>query len=126
MLVCNDVRKSLEFYTNHLGFEKVNYEESIGLTGFASLELGSIKLMLCSPSYYDAPQQQGDKPLTDSLYYYYVSDVQSLKDRLERAGVFSTDIKVRFYGLKEVETRDPDGRILIFGEETDEPPDPED
>jgi uncharacterized glyoxalase superfamily protein PhnB len=36
-----------------------------------------------------------------------------------------SDLRVTFYGMKEFEVRDPDGHILWFGQETDEPPTPE-
>ena len=125
MLVCNDVRRSLEFYTQQLGFQTVAFDKSIGTSGFATIEMGQIRLMLTSPSYYKAPKAQPNEPLTDTIYYFYTEDVVELKRTLTANGVPSTDFKVRFYGLKEIEVIDPDGRILIFGQDTDEPPTPE-
>ena len=125
MLVCNDVKQSYDFYTNMLGFEGVDFDPSIGLTGFATIEFGSIRLMLTSPSYYQAPSAQDGKPLTDTIYYYYTDDVIGLKRQFDDRGIETSDLKVRFYGLKELEIQDPDGRLLIFGEDTDEPPTPE-
>jgi len=125
MLVCNDVGESARFYSEVLGFEILSFDNSIGNSGFASLKLDSIHLMLCSPSYYDAPQAKNGKPLTDTVFYYYTDDVVHLKQQIDAKGVQCTDFKVRFYGLKEIEIQDPDGRILIIGQETNEPPTPE-
>ena len=36
-----------------------------------------------------------------------------------------SDLAVRFYGMKEFELLDPDGHVLVFGQETDEPVTPE-
>ncbi len=36
-----------------------------------------------------------------------------------------SELRVTFYGMKEFEVRDPDGHILWFGQETDDPPTPE-
>ena len=125
MMVCNDVAKTRDFFVRDLGFDLVNFDPSIGRTGFASVESGKSRVMLCSPSYYAAPKRSGAKPLTDTLYYFYIEDLLKLYKDLKNKGIKVSDPAVRFYGLKEVEVLDPDGRILIFGQETDEPPTPE-
>ena len=125
MLVCNDVAVSVEFYTDKLGFKLVQFDRHIGTSGFATIEHGQIRFMLTSPSYYEAPKAKAGQPLTDTVYYFYTDDVVGLKERLTEKGVTSTDFKVRFYGLKEIEIQDPDGRLLIIGQDTDEPPTPE-
>lgn len=125
MLICNNVEESIAFYTANLGFEVVNYDKEIGTSGFATIENGSIRLMMASPSFYEAPKGKIGKPLTDTIQYFYTDDVVALKHRLDENGISSTDFKVRFYGLKEIEIQDPDGRLLIIGQDTDEPPTPE-
>lgn len=125
MLICNNVEDSIAFYTKNLGFEVVNYDREIGTSGFATIENGTIRFMMASPSFYKAPKGKVGDPLTDTIQYFYTDDVVALKQRLENNGVPSTDFKVRFYGLKEIEIQDPDGRLLIIGQDTDEPPTPE-
>lgn len=125
MLICNDVQKSIQFYVDVLGFRVTGRMDDVGNTGWASLDNGTISLMLASPSYYSAPQQQGSEPLTDTLHYFYTDDVVSLKYLIETKGVQVSNCVVRFYGMKEIEVQDPDGRLLIFGQDTDEPPTPE-
>lgn len=82
--------------------------------------------MLTSASYLKAPQQNADGTLdSDVIHYFHCEDVVGIRAHLERAGISVSDFYVRFYGKKEIEFPDPDGRLLIFGEDTDEDPTPE-
>jgi uncharacterized glyoxalase superfamily protein PhnB len=56
------------------------------------------------------------------IYYFYLEDVVALHGEIRRKGFRASDLRVTFYGMKEFELRDPDGHILWFGQETDEPP----
>lgn len=82
--------------------------------------------MLTSASYLKAPQKNADGTLdSDVIHYFHCEDVVGIRTHLENAGVSVSDFYVRFYGKKEIEFPDPDGRLLIFGEDTDEDPTPE-
>ena len=63
MLICNNVEESIAFYTANLGFEVVNYDKEIGTSGFATIENGSIRLMMASPSFYEAPKGKNRKTI---------------------------------------------------------------
>jgi uncharacterized glyoxalase superfamily protein PhnB len=52
-------------------------------------------------------------------------DVVALHAEAKGKAFQVSDLRVTFYGMKEFEVRDPDGHILWFGQETDEPPTPE-
>ena len=126
MLICNDVQKSLAFYRDLLGFEVVDRMDDVGLTGWASLDRGSNKLMLSSPSYIKAPKTKADGSLdSDVVHYFHCQDVIGIRQHLISGGIDVSEFFVRFYGKKEIELLDPDGRTLIFGEDTDEEPTPE-
>lgn len=58
-------------------------------------------------------------------YYFYPENVVALHAAVKEKGYAVTDLKVRFYGLKEFEMLDPDGHLLLFGQDTDEPMTPE-
>lgn len=125
ILVCNDVSSSLAFYVDKLGFELINFDQSLGRSGFASIRLGKLQFMLTSASYYAPPKRTGSDPLTDTIYYFYTDDIGALRDRFIAKDIECGEFAIRFYRMKEFEVQDPDGRILIFGQETDEPPTPE-
>ena len=126
MLVCRDVQGSIDFYVTKLGFEVIDRMDDVGLTGWASLKRGSCRIMLTSASYYKQPEPKPDGSLdSDVIHYFHCRDVVGLRQHLMDCGVEVSEFFVRFYGKKEIELLDPDGRTLIFGEDTDEVPTPE-
>ena len=54
MLICDDVRESIKFYTEVLGFHVTNRMDDVGQRGWASLNHGAIQLMLARP--HQAPE----------------------------------------------------------------------
>lgn len=126
MLLCRDVQKSIEFYRDLLGFEVVDRMDDVGRTGWASLTRGANRVMLSSPSYLPIPEPNADGKLdSDVVHYFHCEDVVGIREHLVNADVDVSPFFVRFYQKKEIEFFDPDGRMLIFGEDTDEPPTPE-
>ena len=126
MLVCNDVQESIRFYCDVLGFKVVDRMDDVGLTGWATLMVGANRIMLTSATYLSPPKQDDDGNInSDVVHYFHCRDVVGIRNHLVAAGVEVSDFFVRFYGKKEIEFLDPDGRTLIMGEDTDEPPTPE-
>jgi len=120
MLICSDVQKSIAFYRDVLDFEVVDRMDDVGRSGWASLRNGRAQLMLASPTYVPlAPRIAGRHP--QSVYYFYPEDVVALHASVRAKGWDATDLAVRFYGMKEFEVVDPDGHVLVFGGDTDEP-----
>lgn len=126
MLLCNDTQKSIRFYRDILGFEVIDRMDDVGNTGWASLQRGPNRIMLASPSYLKSPGTKADGSLdSDVLHYFHCDDVVGIRAHLVASGIDVSNLFVRFYGKKEIEFRDPDGRVLIFGEDTTEEPTPE-
>ncbi|MCY4129706.1 MAG: VOC family protein [Gammaproteobacteria bacterium] len=126
MLVCSDVQASIRFYRDILEFDVADRMDDVGLTGWASLTRGRNRIMLTSASYLKAPEKNADGSLdSDVIHYFHCEDVVGIRTYLVNAGVPVSNFYVRFYGKKEIEFSDPDGRLLIFGEDTDEEPTPE-
>ncbi|MXW53988.1 MAG: hypothetical protein F4X44_13505 [Gammaproteobacteria bacterium] len=124
MMICKDVQATIEFYREILGFEVRDRMDNVGTSGWASLERGPVRLMLASPSYIPAPKpMQGQ--LSEVLFYFYTDDVVGLRDHIVQRDYPVGDFAVRFYQMKEIELTDPEGHVLIFGQDTDEPPTPE-
>lgn len=124
MMICKDVQATIKFYQDILGFEISERMDDVGTSGWASLERGTVRLMLASPSYIPAPKPvQGQ--LSEVLFYFYTEDVVELRKHIVQQGYPVGDFAVRFYQMKEIELTDPEGHVLIFGQDTDEPPTPE-
>src|SRR4029450_3244624 len=108
MLHVADVERSLAFYRDHLGFSVVSPEGGAG--GLAG---GPIR-------------RPGDPGAGwPVMFYFYPDDVESLHLALGSRGVEVGELCVTFYRMKEFSCLDPDGHMLTFGQETDEPPTPE-
>ena len=124
ILICEDVQKSIDFYCRILDFEVADRMDDVGKTGWASLRNGRVQLMLGSPTYLPEPKKTDGK-YPQSVYYFYPEDVVALRDSIIAKGGEVSELQVRFYGMKEFEMLDPDGHMLLFGQDTGEAPTPE-
>ena len=116
MLMCAAVQAPVRFYCDVLGFEVVDRMDDVGATGFASLRNGATQIMLASPTYIPrAPTVEGRYP--QSAYYFYVEDADALRQAVVDAGWPATECVDRFYGLREFEVVDPEGHVLLFGQD---------
>ncbi len=127
LLMCEDVPGQIRFYTEVLGFTVMDRMDDLGASGFASLQSGGAQIMLASPTYVPkAPRVEDRYP--QSAYYVYVSDADGLRSRVADAGWPATECVNRFYGLREFEVVDPEGHVLLFGQNIEVPdthPEPE-
>lgn len=119
MLLCADVQASIRFYTDVLGFDVVSRDDGIGGSGFATVGNGKARLMLASPTYVPQNPKAEDGRFTQANYYFYVADAEALRREVVDAGWPATECVDRFYGLKEFEVADPDGHVLLFGQDLD-------
>ena len=120
MLMCADVQASIRFYTDTLGFTVTGRDDDVGASGFAALANGKARLMLASGTYVPTAQKV-DGQYPQSNYYFYVEDAQALRQAVVDRGWQATECVKRFYGLLEFEVVDPDGHVLLFGEDLLEP-----
>ena len=124
MMICRDVQATIEFYCGILDFNVQGRMDDVGISGWASLERGNVRLMLASPSYIPVPKPANGQ-LSEVLFYFYTDDVEGLRNHIVSKNYPVSDFAVRFYQMKEIELIDPEGHVLIFGQDTDEPPTPE-
>ena len=123
MLMCDDTQQSIAFYTEMLGFSVTGRMDDVGKSGWASLNQGATQIMLASPHGGSTPVKvEGRYP--QMVLYFYPDDVEALHADLQSKGCLVSDLVVRFYGMKEFELLDPSGHVLVFGQDTDEPPTP--
>ena len=117
MLICADVQASIKFYTEALGLEVEGRMDDVGRSGWASLRAERVHLMLASPTYIPAGVQV-DGRFPQSIYYFYTSSLEALRERVSAYGAQCGPIEERFYGMREFEVIDPDGHVLVFGEDS--------
>ncbi|MCA8912573.1 MAG: VOC family protein [Planctomycetes bacterium] len=116
MLICSDVQASIKFYEEALGLEVTNRMDDVGKTGWASMGKDGIHLMLASPEYFPEMPKVQDRYF-QAQYYFYVDDLEGLREHIVSKGYEPTGIIEQSYGMREVEMPDPDGHILIFGQD---------
>jgi uncharacterized glyoxalase superfamily protein PhnB len=126
MLHVADVPRSLAFYRDALGFTLVSPESAVTEWGWAHIRRDGVDLMLAGGLEGSPIRRPGDTgadwPVT---LYFYPDDVESLHLALGSRGVEVGKLSVTFYRMKEFSCLDPDGHMLTFGQETSEPPTPE-
>jgi uncharacterized glyoxalase superfamily protein PhnB len=122
MLHVSDSERSLAFYREALGFSLASPESVVEEWRWAHIRSGGVELMLAEGLEGGPIREPGatgeDWP---AIYYFYPDDVVGLHAGLRARGVAVGDLCVTFYRMKEFSCLDPDGHMLSFGQETDEP-----
>ncbi len=115
VLLVRDLRKSLDWWTQTLGFGEPSLWGDppefaiIGRDG-ARIMLGQAKDG-CS---IDA-NHAGRAGLCDA--YFWVDDARTLAGNMaERGAIMEYDVALQDYGVLEFGVRDPEGRVISFGE----------
>jgi catechol 2,3-dioxygenase-like lactoylglutathione lyase family enzyme len=114
LLVVSDLRRSLDFYCNKLGFGQPSVHGDPPC--FAMLGRDGFELRLSVAGGEARVQPNGPSGTWD--VYVRVDDVAAEQKALAAAGVplakGPTDL---FYGMREIEVLDPDGHRLCFGQD---------
>lgn len=105
-----DIQKSIEFYTQKLGFEmSFNWEEPIS---YAVLKKGSVNLHLTKKEDDFIPSKR------HCALYVFVHDVDEIYQRCVNQKISIGNVpKMRDYKMKDFDIIDPDGYIITFGNE---------
>lgn len=107
----DDVQASLDFYTEHLGFEP----RTVAVPAFADVVRGNLRLLLSGPaSSAGRPMSDGDRPGPGgwNRIHLLVDDIEAEVARLRDAGLtFRNDI-VRGPGGAQVLLVDPSGNLV--------------
>lgn len=111
-----DLSRAIAFYRDALGFEVTTLfppEEPV----FAMMARDATCIQLGGPS--------GGRAANDRstcTMYFDVADVVALHRHLATLGPIEWGPEVFFYGRREFAVRDPDGNLLVFSEQTSDPP----
>ena len=112
LLFASDIERSRAFYCDQLGFTLTNRYDPDGKLSWCMLAMEGARIML---EQVDSERLAGlDENRTDIALYFLCEDVDVLHERFVTNGVDSEPPFVAFYGMKQLEVRDPDGRFLCF------------
>jgi glyoxylase I family protein len=106
-----DVKRAIDFYTMHLGFS-VEHQQ---LPAFATLALGSLKILLSGPEASGSrPLPGGEKqsPGGSNRVVLRVSELPAVIDALRGAGVAFRNAMETGPGGRQIQVLDPDGNPI--------------
>jgi len=104
-----NLRASITFYTEVLGFECESLSEE---QGWASLRRDGVSIMLAGPN-----PHEGDKaPAFTGSLYFHTDDVDGLWQRLKDRVRVCYPIENFEYGMREFAIYDNNGYLLQFGQ----------
>lgn len=113
-----DMRRSLAFYRDLLGFEIVQQAPQGDDCDWAWLRHGSAELML--NTMYEAPERPASPESArteahgDTCLFIGAPDVDAVYEYLKTRGVDVERPVVRNYGMKQLSVSDPDGYGICF------------
>lgn len=112
LLFTSDIERSRAFYCDQLGFTLTNRHDPDGTLTWCMLAMEGARIMLeqCDTDRLAGLAQQR----SDIALYFLCEDVDGLHERFVANGVDLEPPCVAFYGMKQLEVRDPDGRLLCF------------
>jgi uncharacterized glyoxalase superfamily protein PhnB len=111
LLFVEDIARSLGFYRDTLGFERVDAWEPGGKLAWCYLKRGGAALMLQQATDEDGPPTGRGHGVG---FYFYCDDADGEYARLHAGGLVLDPPKIAFYGMKQLFVTDPDGYALCF------------
>ena len=118
LLQVYDMRRSLRFYRDGLGFSVANTSEPGDDCNWAMLRQGDATIMLNTA--YDpgtrppAPDTDRTKAHGDTMLYFGCRELDACYEYLTSLGVRAEPPRTTYYGMRQVITEDPDGYGLCF------------
>ena len=110
MLRTKDLRGTIRFYTEVLGFSCESFSEQ---DGWASLRRDSVELMVAAPN----AHEPFDAPRFTGSFYFNVDNVAALWGAVKDRAKVGYPMEDFFYGMREFAIYDNNGYMLQFGSE---------
>jgi uncharacterized glyoxalase superfamily protein PhnB len=115
VLIVSDIEKSIPFWVDRLGFEKIVEVPEGDKLGFVILTRGGAELMLQTKASVEKDTPQFS-PASNSNQAALFIEVDDFEDILKRLGNYPIAMpeRIAFYGMREIGVFDPNGHIIIF------------
>ncbi|NNE98898.1 MAG: bleomycin resistance family protein [Pyrinomonadaceae bacterium] len=116
MLETADLRESIKYYTDILGFECQGVYPESGEPCWASLTKDKIVIMLTIRN----TKSNIENPTMTGTLYLYPDNVDQAWEELKDKAEVSYEIEDFEYGMREFGIIDPNGYLLQFGQDVEE------
>lgn len=114
MLRTKDIKATIDFYVNTLGFTCSNYVEE---WEWGSLQRDGMEIMLATPN----AHEPFDKAMFTGSFYFTVDDVNNWWNLVKDKATICYPIENFEYGMREFAIYDNNGYLLQFGQELNKP-----
>lgn len=116
MLETNDLRETINFYTNTLGFSCNSFYPSKENPCWAMLNKDSVEIMFSLRNCHSAIE----KPIMTGSLYLYPDDIDEIWETLKDKIAIDYPIENFEYGMREFAIRDCNGYLIQFGQDIGE------
>ncbi|WP_313808069.1 VOC family protein [Flavobacterium sp.] len=113
MLRTNELKETIAFYVNVLGFTCGEYNED---WGWAALHRDDVEIMLAKPN----EHTPFDKPIFTGSFYINVDSADQLWEQLKDKCNVCYEIETFDWGMREFAVYDNNGYLLQFGHNVEE------
>lgn len=116
VLIVDEIEKSLAFWVDRMGFEKVTEVPEGNALGFVILARSGAELMMQTISSVrkDEPKFAPDTlPTKGCGLFIEVDDFADVRRRLQGYPIVMAE-RVSFYGMREIGVSEPNGHTVIF------------
>lgn len=111
MLFARDLQKTIDFYTDTLGFELTStYPDGQDAT-FCQFNAGDAQIMF----YTEAAGAHGPEPALTGQIYLYPWDLDEAWEQLKDREEIVSKLTTWPWGMRDFRIRDPNGYVLILG-----------
>jgi uncharacterized glyoxalase superfamily protein PhnB len=107
-----DMRASLDFYIDVLGFTQTGYYPIASAPVRTEIRRDGVAIVLFSVG----GHIEAESPALSGALYLFPEDVDKLANELRNKVPFAWGPEDTEYGLREFAIRDPNGYILVFGQ----------
>lgn len=117
MLHTNDLQRTIDFYTDTLGFRLSGTWPEEGAPTWCSMHAGPATIMFNT-----FLEGENPEPSLTGRLYLYPDEVARMWQRLRDAAPIAAPLHVTEYGMREFTITDPNGYLVTFGEPSAEAP----
>lgn len=119
-LIVGNVNRSVQFYTDVLGFALIASVPDTGSLNWAMVQRESVNVMFqtLASIQEDVPSLNLKAGSAAMTLYIKVKNLDNLLSEVRSKVPIALELRTTFYGAREFAIKDPDGNVLMFAEDS--------